>query len=93
MATHKSEAYRQPPGPFYIRMGRLIRSCRETRGLSQEAVGNRLQVTAAMVGYWEAGSRRIPADRIPDLCRVLRCSPLWLMGMNEKGQELLEDAT
>lgn len=92
MVTHASEPYRQPPSPFYVRMGRLIRSCRETRGLSQEAVGNRLKVTAAAVGYWEAGSRRIPADMIEPLSRVLGCSPDWLMGFSKSGT-ITEDAT
>lgn len=92
MVTNASEPYRQPPSPFYVRMGRLIRSCRESKGLSQEAVGNRLKVTGATIGYWEAGSRRIPADTIESLARVLGCSPAWLMGFSTNGT-LTEDAT
>jgi repressor LexA len=91
MPSNPSEIYRTAPAPFYVRMGRLIRGAREAKGLSQEAVGNRLRVTAATVGFWESGSRRIQVDRLPQLAHVLDTSIDYLLSAGSSPDDM--DAT
>jgi transcriptional regulator with XRE-family HTH domain len=55
-----------PGGPPGVVTGLVLQAARRTAALSQEALADRLQVTADTVQGWEAGRRRPPSDRLED---------------------------
>jgi transcriptional regulator with XRE-family HTH domain len=80
------EHQRKNPGPFYARMGRMLREARKAAGMEQRDVAAVLGVTAAEIGQYESGVRRIPAERIVPLCTAVRCTPNWILGWPTAGE-------
>lgn len=59
-------------------MGAALKALRESRGVTQYAVADRMGVEVDAVRHWEAGRRRFRAEQIPDLARALGVSILEL---------------
>jgi len=64
-------------------IGKWLADRRESLGLQQSDVGERLGVTKSAVHYWETGKRTIKADTMLEYCKILDADP----------QELIRDVT
>jgi transcriptional regulator with XRE-family HTH domain len=52
-------------------LGQRLRARRLARGLSQQALADRLDEPQPNVTRWESGEMEIPGSRIPDICAAL----------------------
>lgn len=59
------------PDPIDLHVGARVRQRRTLMGLSQEKLGNRLNLTFQQVQKYERGANRIGASRLYELSRVL----------------------
>ena len=69
MAQHYKK--RLPEGPFYRDLGRTIRLTRTAAGKSQIETAGHLDVTFQQLQKYEAGTNRIPLDRLVNLSDFL----------------------
>lgn len=60
--------------PEYQRFREVLRAIRRERGLSQEALAERLGVRQTWVSLYEVGERRLDAVEISDIARALGVS-------------------
>lgn len=58
-----------------FRIGKWLAKKREEKGLSQQHVAERLDVTRTAVHYWESGKRTIYAVNLIEYCKVLGVDP------------------
>jgi len=66
-------------------MGKKLREQRVKCNLTQRDVANAVGVTEATVSRWESGHiDNMRRDKIADLARVLRVSPLFIMGIDNE---------
>ncbi|MCB8873847.1 helix-turn-helix domain-containing protein [Acidisoma silvae] len=63
------------PSPIDIHVGARIRLRRTALGMSQEKLGDALQLTFQQIQKYERGVNRVGASRLYDLCRVFKVSP------------------
>ena len=61
---------------------RRLKSIRESRGLTQRELGERINTTANVVSNWEIGSGKPRLDLFRDLCIALNCPPGDLLGLS-----------
>ena len=57
-----------------IKIGKFIASCRKEKGLTQEALSEKLYVTDRAVSKWERGLSLPDASNMLDLCNILGIS-------------------
>lgn len=62
-------------------LGEAIQAHRYRRGLTQEKLGKRLDVSTATVHGWEAGKKRPKAPNVPPLAKELGISSTKLFGL------------
>jgi transcriptional regulator with XRE-family HTH domain len=58
-----------------ILMGRNLQKLRIASKLSQEQLGERLQVSSGLIPKWEAGTKGIGKNLLLKICRVLKVRP------------------
>lgn len=58
------------PSPVDVHVGARIRQRRTALGLSQEKLGDALNLTFQQIQKYERGANRVGASRLYDLCRV-----------------------
>lgn len=64
--------------------GDRLRDFRETRGLSQAALGEKVGVKQRTISDYENDEKfAVPGDVFTFLCAVLDCSPYYLLGLVE----------
>ncbi|RRJ64660.1 XRE family transcriptional regulator [Paenibacillus oralis] len=89
-------------GYDYSQIGKRIKRVRENRGLTQEVLAEKLDVSNAYISKIERGKTAINLDRLSQLCVVLEESPEYILsGTNIQGKdylrheilELLEDCS
>lgn len=68
-----SDAPEQRPAPVDLIVGANVRRLRKTRGLSQEALADRIGLTFQQVQKYEKGTNRISASKLFDIAAALRC--------------------
>ncbi len=63
--------------PFYLALGRRISDARRRSGLTQEALGSRVQpaVTRAAIANIETGKQRVLAKMLVDIAQALGVAP------------------
>ena len=57
-----------------------IKDRRESLRLKREYIAARMDVSTSLVTKWEKGERKIPINRIVELCNILKISPNELLG-------------
>lgn len=63
----------------------VLKSRREELGLTLDDVGSAVGVSKATVQRWESGIiKNLRRDKIRDLAKVLRVSPIYLMGWDDE---------
>lgn len=60
--------------------GNKIKNRREYLGFRREQVAARMDVSVSLVIKWERGERKVPIDRLVELCNILKVSPNELLG-------------
>lgn len=51
--------------------------------LTYDQIADQLYVTRVAVQNWGLGKALPNSDRIPDICRILQCTPNYLFGFSE----------
>ena len=74
MAT-KTRTQRDPRREELRRLGERVREQRRTRGLTQEALAEALDLSVAYVSLIERGGRNPPFTTVVAIARALRISP------------------
>lgn len=54
-------------------VGHFLREWREFRGLTQERLAGRLEVSVGLVGQWETGKTKLTEDKLHLLALALQC--------------------
>ena len=57
-----------------------IKDRRESLKLKREYIAARMDVSTSLVTKWEKGDRKIPINRLVELCNILKMSPNELLG-------------
>lgn len=60
---------------------------REAKGLSQADIAKKLKMSQQAYHPYEHG-REMKASMIKQVCAILECSPSWLLGITDEGQQL-----
>ena len=63
-----------------LEIGKRIKECRTTLGLTQLELGEKIQVSRAVINYWENGSRDIKTRDIVLLADTLGVTTDYLLG-------------
>lgn len=63
----------------YKLMGQRIREHRKTKGLTQEQLAERIDISPSFMGHIERGSRISSLDTVMRLCEVLEVMPNELL--------------
>lgn len=61
------------------RLGHNIRVCRLALGISQEELGNLVNLNREAIGQIELGRQTLPAECLPAIASVLQCDLLALL--------------
>lgn len=61
---------------------------RKERGLTQEQLADKINVTKSRVSNWEQGINRPDADILTDICRALNVSPSDLLNVHLSSDDL-----
>ncbi|MBR2838966.1 MAG: helix-turn-helix transcriptional regulator [Kiritimatiellae bacterium] len=64
---------------------------RNNKGLSQAALAEKLGMSQQKYHPYEHG-REMKSGMIVQVCAILECSPSWLLGVAEEGQQLPPDS-
>lgn len=62
------------------KIGNMIKSCREERKMTQEALGKKVGVTGKQISNYEKGKLKPPTDVLFNLCDVFDCELGYLLG-------------
>ena len=65
---------------------------RKNKKMTQQQVADLLEMTLQGYQNYEYGKTRLNDRSIIKLCTILTCSPSWLLGMNDSGEQLTEDS-
>lgn len=57
-----------------------LKTRRESLRLKREYIAARMDVSTSLVTKWEKGERKIPINRLVELCNILKMSPNELLG-------------
>ena len=57
-----------------------LKTRRESLRLKREYIAARMDVSTSLVTKWEKGERKIPINRLVELCSILKMSPNELLG-------------
>ncbi len=52
----------------------LLKTLRESTGLTQEAVATKLNIQRTTVSMWESGDAKPRADKLPMLAKLYNCT-------------------
>jgi transcriptional regulator with XRE-family HTH domain len=63
---------KKPPNPIDVHVGSRVRTQRRVLGMSQEKLGNALNLTFQQVQKNEKGTNRVGASRLQHLARILQ---------------------
>jgi transcriptional regulator with XRE-family HTH domain len=69
-------------------LGFRLRDKRTSAGWSQEQLAERLQIDAKDISAYEKGAKRIPAERLLRLSKVLGVRPVYFFGLDGEERPL-----
>jgi len=73
---------------FYVALGRRMAALRAAQGLSQAELAQALRLKQTTYSGYESGARRLPLDKLPEVCRALGTTPGALTGEAPEGAAL-----
>ena len=59
----------------YVELGRRMAALRAAQGLSQAELAQALGLKQTTYSGYESGARRLPLDKLPEVCRALGTTP------------------
>lgn len=68
---------------FDINLGNVLKELREKRGLSQEDIASKLDVSKSAVCRWESGDNRMYAITLKEYCSILNISISYVFDLVE----------
>lgn len=68
-------------------MGARLAAARKAKGFTQKQMGDHFGITQAAWQNYEYG-REMKSSMIKQVCAILECSPSWLLGISDEGQQL-----
>jgi transcriptional regulator with XRE-family HTH domain len=74
--------------PIDKSLGFRLRDKRTSAGWSQEQLAERLQIDAKDISAYEKGAKRIPAERLLRLSKVLGVRPVYFFGLDGEERPL-----
>jgi transcriptional regulator with XRE-family HTH domain len=74
--------------PIDKSLGFRLRDKRTSAGWSQEQLAERLQIDAKDINAYEKGAKRIPAERLLRLSKVLGVRPVYFFGLDGEERPL-----
>ena len=74
-----------------ISLGGRLREKRTSTGWSEEQLAEKLQIDPKEVHAYETGSKRISADRLLRLSKVLGVKPIYFFGLDEDHRPVSRD--
>jgi transcriptional regulator with XRE-family HTH domain len=74
-----------------ISLGGRLREKRTATGWSQEQLAGKLQIDPKDIYAYEIGSKRIPADRLLRLSKVLGVKPVYFFGFEDNDRPVSRD--
>ena len=77
------------PGDIDEDLGSRLRMARMTAGLTQQDLGEILDITFQQVQKYEKGTNRVAASKIPLICDVLQISPSYFFDYNHTHHDLI----
>ena len=80
------------PDAVDLHVGRAIRERRRAMGLSQEALGDALDLTFQQVQKYERGMNRVSASKLFKIARALRCQAGDFFPATDHGPVVLRSA-
>jgi len=57
------------------KVGHFLREWREHRGVSQERLAGRIEVSPGLISQWETGLTKLTEDKLEALAVALQCEP------------------
>jgi transcriptional regulator with XRE-family HTH domain len=73
---HSDCVPRSLQSPVYKKLRRVLRSARETAGMTQDDVASRMHRPQSFVSKLEGGERHLDVAEFLDLCNALGVSPV-----------------
>jgi transcriptional regulator with XRE-family HTH domain len=70
-----------------VSLGSRLRDRRTSSGWSQEQLAEKLQIDAEDIYAYEKGAKRITADRLLRLSKVLGVKPVYFFGFDDKDRQ------
>ena len=58
---------------FDVNVGNNLRKLRTKQNMSQQELGNKLNVTRTAVCHWESGGRALYFSTAKEICKILNC--------------------
>lgn len=68
---------KKKPNPTDVYIGQRIRAGRLARGMSQEKLGDAIDLTFQQVQKYEKGSNRVGGSRLAQIAAALHTTPAW----------------
>jgi transcriptional regulator with XRE-family HTH domain len=79
--------------PIDVSLGGRLREKRTSNGWSQEQLAEKLQIDPTDIYAYEAGAKRITANRLLRLSKVLGVKPVYFFGFDDKERPVSRDET
>lgn len=74
---------------YEVIFGNNVKKRRKALGMTQQELADKLGFEShSTIGKIEKGERSTPLDKLPDFCRVLRCHPAQLLGIEPEGTDV-----
>lgn len=70
--------------------GKRIKERRAELGLSQEELAEKTGVTRTTVAKWESGENNLKQSKIKTIAKALDCSPVWIVGLDDSTNIVIE---
>ncbi len=80
----------QEPNPINLGIGRRLRLKREITGLTQSALGQKIDVSRIKIGQYESGQIAIPASKLFLLAQVFNVNVDYFFKTDDQGTPLAE---
>ena len=72
-------------------LGLRLRERRTSRGVSQEELAEKLQIDPKEIDLYEAGAKRMSADRLLRIAKALGVRPVYFFGFSESSDRNADD--
>lgn len=64
-------------------IGERLKEAREAKGLTQQQLAERMNLTKQTISNWENNSQNISQDHVIEIARILTCSLDYLYGFSK----------